>query len=73
MNVIIEPKSWEKNWKKYLLELSNFCGFMNLPSPVNTKPKLFNDIQQKIASIYLNLADDPVKYTANELIDKQGH
>ena len=46
---------------------------MNLPSPVNTKPKLFNDIQQKIASIYLNLADDPVKYTANELIDEQGH
>lgn len=46
---------------------------MNLPSPVNTKPKLFNDIQQKIASIYLNLADDPVKYTANELFDKQGH
>lgn len=59
--------------EKVFTRIVQLLWFMNLSSPVNTKPKLFNDIQQKIASIYLNLADDPVKYTANELIDKQGH
>ena len=50
--------------------LSNFCGFMNLPPPMNVKA--FNDMQEKIASPYTYVADGSMKNAANEFIPAQG-
>ena len=50
--------------------LSKFCGFMNLPPPMNVKP--FNDMQEKIASTYTYVADGSMKNAANEFICEQG-
>ena len=50
--------------------LSNFCGFMNLPPPMNVKA--FNDMQEKIASTYTYVADGSMKNAANEFIPAQG-
>ena len=49
--------------------LSNFCGFMNLPPPMNVKA--FNDMQEKIASAYTYVADGSMKNAANEFIPAQ--
>ena len=50
--------------------LSNFCGFMNLPPPMNVKA--FNDMQEKIASTYTYVADGSMKNAANAFIPAQG-
>ena len=39
--------------------LSKFCGFMNLPPPMNVKA--FNDMQEKMASTYTYVADGSMK------------
>ena len=48
---------------KGFTELSNFCGFINLPPPINVKA--FNDMQEKIASGYTYVADGSMKNAAN--------
>ena len=50
--------------------LSNFCGFMNLPPPMNVKA--FNDMQAKTASAYTYVAAGSMKNAANEFIPAQG-
>ena len=55
---------------KGFTSLSNFCGFMNLPPPMNVKA--FNDMQEKIASAYTYVADGSTKNAVNEFIPTQG-
>ena len=55
---------------KVFTGLSNFCGFMNLPPPMNVKA--FNDMQEKITSTYAYVADGSMENAANEFIPEQG-
>ena len=50
--------------------ISNFCGFMNLPPPMNEKA--FNDMQEKIASTCTYVTDGSMKNAANKFIPAQG-
>lgn len=45
--------------------LSTFCGFMNLPPPMNKTS--FNDLQEKLHDLYLKAADISMESAANEL------
>ena len=44
--------------------LSTFCGFMNMPQPMNVKP--FNDMQENISNVYKEVANTSMKNAANE-------
>ena len=68
MKLIIEPHMEEIG--KGFTGLSTFCGFINLPPPMNVK--VFNDMQEKVASTYTYAADGSIKNAANEFISAQG-
>ena len=45
--------------------LKTFCGFMNMPPPIQIKS--FNEMQQYIASVYQDVANDSMKSASDEL------
>ena len=51
--------------------LSTLCGIMNLPPPMNIKA--YNDMQEKIASVYKEVANQSMQNAANEFRFKQQH
>ena len=49
--------------------LSALCGVMNLPPPLNIK--VYNDMQEKIASVYKEVVNQSMENAANEFRFKQ--
>ena len=45
--------------------LKTFCGFMNMPPPIQIKS--CNKMQQNIASVYQDVANDSMKSASDEL------
>ena len=46
--------------------LKKFCGFMNMPLPMQIKS--FNEMQQNIASVYQDLANESLQSGSDELV-----